>query len=62
MLFVLLYKGGLAKITVEAGWATSVGATSVGGKTQAPKYLIKGEHRWQWDGYDNEDIFLDTAN
>ena len=32
------------------------------GKTQAPKYLIKGEHRWQWDGYDNEDIFLDTAN
>ena len=30
LLFVLLYKGGLAKITVEAGWATSVGATFVG--------------------------------
>ena len=25
-------RGGLTKITVEAGWATSVGATSVGAK------------------------------
>ena len=28
---------------------------------KAPDYLTTGEHRWQWDGYDNNDI-LDTAN
>ena len=37
LLFVLLYKGGLAKITVEAGWATSVGATFVGATSVGAK-------------------------